>query len=476
MEILRKILIFVLFIIPGVLSQPQPTIIYNPNPYNLTDFQVRIDLSNVYLGAPTYLKVTDANGNILPFCYEQPNGECTNTTPTKVIWVRLNLTANSNTTIYIYQSGINYAVPGDRVFDFYDDFNRVDISDKWYVTGSVSVSGGNVIVGNCQVCTSQITAKNTFQIKDKVIEMIIGWRNDYGWNAHYFVGFKYVTDTFSGDTAGEYRYNVRGIRFEDISNTNTHRGPKLVVYDGANWYFYDVDQPIYVDWKITVKIDDTVAYLIAERLSDGSVFSGQVQTGALNLLANYNFVVRVYDAMAEYAPAYIKIDWIRIRKYADQDPQVVKVSLNIPHVKLNMLQKSETSYRYQIVYRYVIPLRVVSSSLISKSVITIPIILNTKSLIAQGIMKADCSDIYITAYNPITDTEQVLRFYVDSATCNTENTIIYVNIPEYFVGRDIFIDVYFGAPDAIPTNDPTTFYWFVDLSNPSDYNKIQIFY
>jgi len=46
--------------------------IHNPNDYDLTDYQVRIDSSG-YLDSVSYLKVTDENGNDLKFCYEQAN-------------------------------------------------------------------------------------------------------------------------------------------------------------------------------------------------------------------------------------------------------------------------------------------------------------------------------------------------------------------------------------------------------------------
>jgi hypothetical protein len=98
----------------------------NPNPYNLTDYQVKLSLSS-YISQPTNLIVcTDINDCVntkLNFCYEQANGEC-NTTPSSVIWVKVPLLiSGQNTTIYIKTTSTNYAVNGDQVFDFYDDYD-----------------------------------------------------------------------------------------------------------------------------------------------------------------------------------------------------------------------------------------------------------------------------------------------------------------------------------------------------------------
>ncbi|WP_457549805.1 DUF2341 domain-containing protein, partial [Archaeoglobus sp.] len=106
-------------------------VIHNPNDYALTDYQVRIDLSG-YLSSPQYLKVPDSSGKLLKFTYEQSNGEC-GVNPTTVIWVKVPyIPANGDTTIYVETSSTNYAVKGDQVFDFYDDFNSGKLKFNWY--------------------------------------------------------------------------------------------------------------------------------------------------------------------------------------------------------------------------------------------------------------------------------------------------------------------------------------------------------
>ena len=128
--VIGLILVLAIAIMPANAEMLKVTI-HNPNDYDLTDYQVRIDLSG-YLDSVGYLKVTNENGNDLKFCYEQANGEC-GVNPSSVIWVEVpKISANSDAVIYIEKSDRNYAVNGDQVFDFYDDFNDgiVD-TNKW---------------------------------------------------------------------------------------------------------------------------------------------------------------------------------------------------------------------------------------------------------------------------------------------------------------------------------------------------------
>ena len=73
------------------------------------------------------IEVVDANNNIVPFCYEQLNGECSNSTANwdGYIWVRVPyIPANGNVTLYLYTNMYkDFATSGEGVFDFYDDFS-----------------------------------------------------------------------------------------------------------------------------------------------------------------------------------------------------------------------------------------------------------------------------------------------------------------------------------------------------------------
>jgi len=152
--------------------------------------------------------------------------------------------------------------------------------------------------------------------------------------------------------------------------------------------------------------------------------------------------------------------------------------MEVGHFTYNLLATTYEHSLQKTFFQYVIPVRIIP--MIDKIEIvynvTIPIIFNTHKYISKGILKADCSDIAITVYDPITDTETIVPFWIDPATCNTENTIIYVKIPEYVRGKDVQLHIYMGNPDLVSFMDPyAVFSWFINFAIYSDYSKIQIF-
>ncbi|HIQ51481.1 MAG TPA: C-type lectin domain-containing protein, partial [Nautiliaceae bacterium] len=58
--------------------------VFNPNNYDLTDYQLKIDISKIRQLGIQNIEIIDKNGNKVKFCYEQANGEC-NTNPTNII-------------------------------------------------------------------------------------------------------------------------------------------------------------------------------------------------------------------------------------------------------------------------------------------------------------------------------------------------------------------------------------------------------
>ena len=117
-------------------------VIRNLNNYDLTDYQVKIDITNITQAFGTKLiKIVDANGNKVNFCYEQANREC-NTAPSNIIWVKVPfIPANGETTLYIVPSDINEATSGKKVFVFYEDFEDGDLNEF--------TTGGDLPFGIC---------------------------------------------------------------------------------------------------------------------------------------------------------------------------------------------------------------------------------------------------------------------------------------------------------------------------------------
>jgi len=128
-EEIKKILflIFVLAMIEDVYAVFKVQII-NQNSYDLIDYQVRIDITNLtqYLGTQL-IQITDTNGNKLNFCYEQTNGGC-NTTPSNIIWVKVPfIPAKGATYLVITKSDTNEATSGKDVFIFYEEIGRAHV-------------------------------------------------------------------------------------------------------------------------------------------------------------------------------------------------------------------------------------------------------------------------------------------------------------------------------------------------------------
>ncbi len=114
-------------------AKAETVFLKNTSSDTYTDFQYRIPLTQQH---PAYLKViysSEGETDYLYYCYEQANGEC-NATPSNIaIWVKIpQLGANSQATILIKDSLDNsYVVNGDKIFDFYDDFNDNDWQANW---------------------------------------------------------------------------------------------------------------------------------------------------------------------------------------------------------------------------------------------------------------------------------------------------------------------------------------------------------
>jgi len=126
-------------------------IITNPNSYILQNYQVRVDLSSVASKLPRPFSIRTASGTVVPYCFEQSNGECS-TSPTNIIWVKVpEIPAGGSIELKIESEG--GPSTGSGVFDFYDDFTAG--LSKWTVeSGSTcSQSNGQVKANVGYTCT-----------------------------------------------------------------------------------------------------------------------------------------------------------------------------------------------------------------------------------------------------------------------------------------------------------------------------------
>jgi len=231
--------------------------------------------------------------NSYPYWIEDAGGDY-------YIWTKVNVSANSNITLYIRKVE-GYQPDGDEVFEFFDDFegNVLD-SNKWTSSGNIIVSNSVLTVGD----ESYVYAN--FNLPQKLIIEV------------------YITDTSVTNYAG------LGI-FSNYNNVKPHfyqNGYGFSIYEDyeSHWTYDSADSSgtrHYLDneykepLKITMKYDGTTAYWVSE-LGNWS------QT--LNLdITNYKLKI----ASGDYSgSSYIKVDYIFVRKYADQEPTVSVEQIN----------------------------------------------------------------------------------------------------------------------------------------------------
>jgi len=145
----------------------KPITVTNSSGANLTDFQVKI-LDNKDLSADITagkiqadlddLRFTDINGNILPYWIED------NTAASIDVWIKVPTLHTTGTTVYMYYGNPSAAslADGNKVFEFFDDFNRVDSAT---VGGGWSETDG---AGSAEIYSNQLKLTITNTTKNGV--------------------------------------------------------------------------------------------------------------------------------------------------------------------------------------------------------------------------------------------------------------------------------------------------------------------
>ncbi len=126
--------------------------ITNSSGSNLTDFQSSFTLDTAALVTAGKMqsdcddiRITDVNGQILPFWIEENNPGCNQSAT--VVWTKVPSIPTSGATVYVYYGNPNSAnaQKGENVFEFFDDFSQNTIGSKWTVqSGTWSISGGEL--------------------------------------------------------------------------------------------------------------------------------------------------------------------------------------------------------------------------------------------------------------------------------------------------------------------------------------------
>ncbi|MEM5870741.1 MAG: DUF2341 domain-containing protein, partial [Candidatus Aenigmatarchaeota archaeon] len=101
-------------------------------------------------------------------------------------------------------------------------------------------------------------------------------------------------------------------------------------------------------------------------------------------------------------------------------------------------------------WQYRIPITITERSGNTLTDYQILVVINTQNLISQGKMRNDCGDIRFTDSDGIT----LLNYWIEPNTCNTNNTRIWVKVPNIPARSNKTIYLYYGNPSATSLSDP----------------------
>jgi len=87
--------------------------------------------------------------------------------------------------------------------------------------------------------------------------------------------------------------------------------------------------------------------------------------------------------------------------------------------------------------------------------------IDTASLISEGKLNSDCSDIRFTWLNESSGEEVEVPYWIESG-CNTSNTIVWIKVPEILANSTATIYMYYGNPSATSASNGSAVFDFFD--------------
>lgn len=209
------------------------------------------------------------------------------------IWLRLPASV-SKLWMYYGNGGVQSLSNGSTVFDFWDDFNTIDTA-KWTKVHGSSSASGSILTLESTTLNSILESVQTFAV-NSIVEArayhaqqnrsIIGFRSTSSEKASAWHG------TVSGDSHYyDYRFTHNGTSGTWISDAVSRGGSTFYVYGVAH---LAAGPKYYVNY----------------------VLRG---TSSTNLPGNVSLPIHFYS---ENNKGPVKVDWVRIRKYAAAEPTI----------------------------------------------------------------------------------------------------------------------------------------------------------
>lgn len=258
-----------------------------------TDYQVMINnydtASDITAGKMQSdcgdIRFTSENGVPLDYWIE----EDTCNTSTTNIWVKIDLIPTTGgTTIYMYYGNPSAedGSDGDKVFQFFDDFD--DDSGLWTKTGTITYSNGIATIGS-GTNTSSLAGPETFgtntslkfkiQLLDDTDHRVFGWLNTDWTNRAYYSGYSDNMYTRGSGTSETTAYN----------------------YLASTWYTDEIIR------------NDTTSVIYKEGgVTQATHTTAAVPTG----------VMQPYFYVNTAESDRIQLDWVLIRDYMATEPSV----------------------------------------------------------------------------------------------------------------------------------------------------------
>jgi len=286
----------------------QEITISNGNSTDLTDYQVRIDLTADNVGANfdwsrqgADLRFYDEDGNKLSYWVETWDS----TSKQATVWVKVSsIKANSSTSIKMYYGNATAESESDgsAVFDLFDDFNTNNLTELTWESPAAT----DAVVSDGILSFNKHSDGYTLFKWDKTINLpaVIEARwngTKSGSKGEIWGGFLFIKQDGSGAFWVDYWYRLGGRKVDSGGKSDLK-----ICYDGTH--------PAYGQWWITtliIKVDGSLGWKWGNNDYTCSVTPTYLeQTPKLGIVGPY------------YSDTNYELDWVRVRKYATAEQSV----------------------------------------------------------------------------------------------------------------------------------------------------------
>ncbi|RLJ04590.1 MAG: hypothetical protein DRP18_04530 [Candidatus Aenigmatarchaeota archaeon] len=390
-------------------------------------------------------------------------------------WVKVpEIPASNSVTVYMYYGNpsATSASDGDDVFEFFDDFEGTSLdTNKWasYGDGAVLEVSDSILHTKGQ---RRLYTKNFHSSEDMIIEM---WANIYsGYGNDNEIGWVEVIDDLSypnwrwqswssggyksscGSNDGIGRWSTGGWKlYKIIRNGTTAR---LIINGNEYTGSPQTMSCVAGDYHIRIMLDDRsdinnydqyIDWIFVRKFADPEP---SYEIGAEEALSPVVESVRTYNETYGNQTTFFTGDKVIIRANVTHplgnqyvDSAVITIIDNASTVQVNNESMTLVGFFSAIYpnwsYRRPITLNNTGTSELTDYQVLIEV--DTASLISEGKMNSDCSDIRFSNSSD----SGVLPYWIEPNTCNSTNTKIWVKVDKIPTGEST-IYMYYGNSDA----------------------------